>query len=90
MSHRSRIGVICIDCETDDLGPSTGFRSALLGKERRADDDVKPEVACATTLDASEVARVKTWNVMEAPSGHRFCSVPPQGGDFPGDAKEFD
>ncbi|MEO0762048.1 MAG: hypothetical protein AAFZ09_09585, partial [Pseudomonadota bacterium] len=29
--HRSRIGVIVIDCETADLGPATAFWAAALG-----------------------------------------------------------
>jgi len=124
MTHRARIGVVCIDCRTDDLGPATEFWSAALGKAGRVDPDGRyaqfdghegyprvllqavdheprvhldietdnPEAECnrLKTLGASEVARVKSWIVMQAPTGHRFCLVGPQGDDFPGDAKEFD
>ncbi len=31
MTHRSRIGVLVIDCQTDDLGPATAFWAAPLG-----------------------------------------------------------
>ena len=50
-----------------------------------------PEAEC-TRLEADgavEVARVKNWIVMEAPTGHRFCVVRPQGSDFPGAGKEW-
>ncbi|MGF1552527.1 MAG: VOC family protein [Paracoccaceae bacterium] len=120
MTHRSRIGVIVIDCETDDLAPATAFWAAALGVSGRVDDDGKyavladgqgyPKVllqavdheprihldvetddreAEATRLEAlgaKRVGAVKSWIVMEAPTGHRFCLVGPQGADFPGDA----
>jgi hypothetical protein len=50
-------------------------------------DDQEAEVARLTALGAREVARVRHWIVMEAPTGHRFCIDPPTP-DFPGDAKE--
>jgi len=53
-------------------------------------DDIEAECARLKTLGATEVARIKTWIVMQAPTGHRFCLVGPQGDDFPGEAKEFD
>jgi hypothetical protein len=52
-------------------------------------DDREAECERLKALGAKEVARIKTWIVMEAPTGHRFCLVRPQGDDFPGDAKEF-
>lgn len=123
MSHRSRIGVVCIDCKTDDLTEAAGFWSAMLGMKGEIDeagkyavfddhaglprvllqaveheprvhldietDDREAECARLKALGAKEVARIKTWIVMEAPTGHRFCLVRPQGNDFPGNAKEF-
>lgn len=53
-------------------------------------DDIEAEVARLKGLGAREVERVRDWVVMEAPTGQRFCIVPPQGEDFPGDAKEFE
>lgn len=75
----------------------TGYPRVLLqavGHEPRVHldietDDREAECARLKTLGAKEVARVKTWIVMEAPTGHRFCLVRPQGDDFPGDAREF-
>jgi hypothetical protein len=37
MTHRSRIGVIVIDCRTDDLTDATAFWSAALGHPGRVD-----------------------------------------------------
>ncbi|ARC87428.1 VOC family protein [Rhodovulum sp. MB263] len=123
MSHRTRIGGLCIDCRTDDLGPALAFWSAALGREgalvedgRYArlsgppaapqvilqavghdprvhldieTDDIEAECARLTGLGAVEVTRIKDWVVMQAPTGHRFCLVPPEG-DFPKDAMEVD
>ena len=45
-------------------------------------DDIDAEVNRLVALGASEVARLKGWVVLEAPSGHRFCVVKPQRADF--------
>ena len=45
-------------------------------------DDIEGEVRRLEALGAREVERIKRWVVMEAPSGHRFCVVPPQRADF--------
>jgi hypothetical protein len=123
MAHRSRIGALCIDCRTDDLGQALAFWSAVLGREGRltdggkyaefADEDRSPrvilqavehdprvhldietddrEAECARlkAAGAREVARIRDWIVLEAPTGHRFCLVKPQTADFPGDAPEW-
>lgn len=123
MAHKSRIGVVCIDCKTDDLTSATEFWSSVLGTDGQIDaegkytvfddhkgypkvllqavdhephvhldfetDDKDAEAERLKSLGAREVARIKGWIVMEAPTGHRFCLVGPQGDDFPGDAKEF-
>ena len=52
-------------------------------------DDKEAECARLKGLGATEVARLENWIVMEAPTGHRFCLVGPQGEDWPGDATEF-
>ena len=52
-------------------------------------DDKEAECERLKGLGAKEVARLKTWIVMEAPTGHRFCLVGPQGDDWPGDAATF-
>ena len=38
-------------------------------------DDVEAEVARLEGLGAKRVEKVRSWWVMEAPSGHRFCVV---------------
>ena len=45
-------------------------------------DDIPAEVARLAKLGAREVARIKTWVVMEAPTGHRFCVIRAQTRDF--------
>ena len=50
-------------------------------------DDIEAEVKRLEGLGAKLVARIRTWVVMEAPSGHRFCVVRPQRADFPGRAE---
>ena len=48
-------------------------------------DDIPAEVARLERLGAKRIASVRTWVVMEAPTGHRFCVIRAQTKDF--DAK---
>ena len=41
-------------------------------------DDVEAEVTRLEALGAKRVAQVKTWWVLEAPTGQRFCVIRPQ------------
>jgi len=53
-------------------------------------DNVDAEVARLEALGAKRIEQVKTWWVMEAPTGHRFCVVKPQrDGVMPRDANEW-
>ena len=45
-------------------------------------DDVEAEARRLESLGAKRVAQIKTWWVMEAPTGQRFCVVRPQRPDF--------
>lgn len=38
-------------------------------------DDIEAEVARLEKLGAARVANIRTWVVMQAPTGHRFCVV---------------
>ena len=49
-------------------------------------DDVEAEVARLEALGARRVAKVRTWWVLEAPTGQRFCVVRPQRGPLGADA----
>ena len=51
-------------------------------------DDKEAEVARLEALGATVVARIQRWIVMEAPTGHRFCVVNPQGPAFDAHARE--
>jgi len=45
-------------------------------------DDIEAEVKRLEKLGAKRVANIKTWVVMEAPTGQRFCVVRVQRSDF--------
>ncbi len=115
--HKSRLGGILIDCQTDDPENAAAFWAGALGypaKQREPDtpyvdldtparelytvvqsvdhesrvhidietDDIESEVARLTGLGARELARIKSWVVMEAPTGQRFCVVPVESAHF--------
>jgi len=114
--HKSRLGALIIDCQSDDLFIHAKFWGAALGREpensgeqlnrkyirlngRQGEarvilqsvehpsrvhidieaDDIEAEVARLETLGAKRIKQVKTWWVMEAPTGQCFCIVGPQG-----------
>ncbi|MGF1501023.1 MAG: VOC family protein [Paracoccaceae bacterium] len=124
MAHRSRLGVIVIDCNEADLAPATEFWASALGVSGKVDadgkyavladrqgypkillqsvshaprvhldietDDREAEARRLQALGAHRIEDLKDWIVMEAPTGHRFCLVGPQGDDFPGDAATWE
>ncbi len=47
-----------------------------------ASDDKDAEVTRLEGLGAKKVVTIKSWIVMEAPTGHRFCVVNPQTDNF--------
>lgn len=53
-------------------------------------DDIEAEVARLTRLGAREVRRIKTWVVMEAPTGQRFCVVRVQRPGYPKNANKWE
>lgn len=117
MAHQSRLGVVVIDCRTDDLTDAVAFWSAAFGKTGKIDErgkyavfddhqgyprvllqavdhqprvhldiettDQAAEAARLESLGAAIIEKVRSWTVMEAPTGHRFCLVDPQGSDWP-------
>ena len=52
-------------------------------------DDIEREVARLERLGARRVKKIRTWWVMEAPTGHRFCVVRPQRGPLGKDANRW-
>ena len=52
-------------------------------------DDVEAEVCRLEDLGAKRIKKVRTWWVMEAPSGHRFCVVVAQNSSFEHEANEW-
>ncbi|MCQ0989712.1 VOC family protein [Jiella marina] len=53
-------------------------------------DDRQAEARRLEALGAKRVEAVKSWIVMEAPTGQRFCLVPPQRQDFEENARRFE
>jgi hypothetical protein len=52
-------------------------------------DDVEAEVQRLEKLGARRVEKIRTWWVMEAPTGQRFCVVKPQRGPLGDDANRW-
>jgi catechol 2,3-dioxygenase-like lactoylglutathione lyase family enzyme len=53
-------------------------------------DDLEAEVARLEQLGAKRIGAVRSWYVMEAPTGQRFCVVRPQRADFAARANSWD
>ena len=53
-------------------------------------DDIEAEVRRLEALGAKRVVAIKTWVVMEAPTGQRFCVVRAQRPGFPKNATRWD
>jgi hypothetical protein len=49
-------------------------------------DDIEAEVVRLEALGARRIEKIRTWWVMEAPTGQRFCVVRPQRGPLGDDA----
>ncbi len=45
-------------------------------------DDIEAEVSRLEKLGARRIDNIRSWVVMEAPTGHVFCVVPQQRADF--------
>ena len=52
-------------------------------------DNIEAEVARLEKLGAKRVEQIRTWWVMEAPTGQRFCVVRPQTADFAATAQTW-
>ena len=52
-------------------------------------DDIEAEVKRLEALGARRIADVKSWCVMQAPSGQRFCVVGPNSSHFTATANEW-
>ena len=53
-------------------------------------DDIPAEVARLERLGATVVGKVRTWVVMQAPTGQRFCVIRAQTADFEAKARSWD
>jgi predicted enzyme related to lactoylglutathione lyase len=52
-------------------------------------DDVEAEAARLEALGARRIEKIRTWWVMEAPTGQRFCVVRPQSMSFANSARTW-
>ena len=52
-------------------------------------DDIEAEVSRLSALGAKEINRVRSWCVMEAPTGQRFCIVNKCTENFEDKAREW-
>jgi len=53
-------------------------------------DDVEAEVRRLEALGARRLKQIRTWWVMEAPTGQRFCVVRPQRANFAAEANRWE
>ena len=125
--HKSRLGGVIIDCQTDDLEAAAEFWSKALGcpmlpttdpadedyvtlKQAPNEldlevqkvnhpsrvhidietDDIEAEARRLEALGAKRLEMIRTWLVMEAPTGQRFCLVPPQRSEFQSEANQWE
>ncbi len=125
--HRSRLGAIIIDCQTDELDKAAEFWGQALGypakhsddpedenyvlletrpnelqvEVQKVDhpsrvhidiesDDIEAEVRRLEKLGAKRLEQVKSWWVMEAPTGQRFCVIEPQRSEFSSEANMWE
>ena len=125
--HKSRLGGLIIDCQTEDLEAAGQFWSQALGcpVKRHSDpadanyvgletapneldlevqkvghpsrvhvdietDDLEAEAKRLEALGAKRLRAIRSWIVMEAPTGQRFCLVPPQRAGFEAEANTWD
>lgn len=52
--------------------------------------DIEAEVSRLEKLGAKRIKQVRTWWIMEAPTGHRFCVIRPQRSEFANEANQWD
>ncbi len=53
-------------------------------------DDIEAEVRRLEKLGAKRLQQVKSWWVMEAPTGQRFCVIEPQRSEFASEANVWE
>jgi len=53
-------------------------------------NDIEAEVRRLEELGAKRIGHIKTWCVMEAPTGHRFCVVQPQRANLATDGHQWE
>ena len=70
-----------VDIETRDDEPIVMVQKVAHESRVHLDiesDDIEAEVRRLEALGAKQLQAIKTWVVMEAPTGQRFCVIRPQ------------
>ena len=52
-------------------------------------DDIEAEVRRLEKLGARRIKQVRTWWILEAPTGHRFCVIPSERSEFAKEANQW-
>ena len=84
-------GYVGLDTGTDDL--TVEVQKVAHQSRVHLDiesDDIEAEVARLEALGASRVQQIRSWWVMEAPTGQRFCVVTPQRKCFTENARTWE
>jgi predicted enzyme related to lactoylglutathione lyase len=74
-----------VDLAVPDDEPAMGIQKVDHESRVHLDietDDIEAEVKRLEGLGATRVAQIKSWWVMRAPTGQKFCVVKPQRPDF--------
>lgn len=82
-----------VELETSDDGPY--FEVQMVDHASRIhldieSDDLEAEATRLEALGSGRIGAVKNWIVMEAPTGQRFCIVPPRSKNFAETANQWD
>jgi predicted enzyme related to lactoylglutathione lyase len=81
-----------IGFETGDEGLSIEVQKVAHDSRVHLDieaDDIEAEARRLEALGAKRIGKVKTWIVLEAPTGHRFCVIEPQKPTFESKANKW-
>jgi hypothetical protein len=82
-----------VELETSDDGPYFEVQKVDHASRIHLDiesDDLEAEASRLESLGCRRIGAVKSWIVMEAPTGQRFCIVPPSSKNFAATANQWD
>jgi predicted enzyme related to lactoylglutathione lyase len=80
--HKSQLAGFIIDCKTDDLDAAADFWAGALGLKRDAADTPAHTSYVHFEKKDPNGLHIEVQDVMEAPTGQRFCVVRAKRADF--------